>query len=351
MRQLSFSRFSSAMDNQPKMEQRSWAELCRFLEQDFKPGAHPPGADQKRYLPAISGAAFKAGTTRSTTNVASIQLAIPDFDNAAEAITGLHYASGRPIAEKRLIENPATLADVCEELERRGIAAYAWNTWSSTSTWPRFRVVLPLASPVRPGDWSDFTEWVLSVTGLERWRTAIDLPVLRDTARLHFLPARRPGGPLLERKRVFGSLLDPAHWYNGARADQQASLLASAKVEGRAERNTHRFHSGQNPRYPWAKRFRSSDGTPLDLKTLDAIRLLQSLGCRMGSAHAQGRTLRYRTTCPWPTEHSHGIDDDSGMLLLEPDRWPYWRCSHSHHLHLGLGDLLEAAGLLDGGRG
>jgi len=96
----------------------------------------------------------------------------------------------------------------------------------------------------------------------------------------------------------------------------------------------------------WAKRFRASDGNPLDLRTLDAMRLLESINCRVGPGRPWGSGMKHRTSCPWFEEHSHQANDDSGVLFMEPGRWPAWHCSHSHHSHLGLADLLEAAGVL-----
>ena len=98
--------------------------------------------------------------------------------------------------------------------------------------------------------------------------------------------------------------------------------------------------------YAWASAFRASDGTPLDLATLDAVRLLEALGCRVGPARSHGAGVKHRTTCPWAAEHSGGLDDDAAVLFMEPGRWPVWRCAHSGHVCLGLRDLLEGAGVI-----
>ena len=77
-----------------------------------------------------------------------------------------------------------------------------------------------------------------------------------------------------------------------------------------------------------------------------ALRLLEALGCEVGPARPMGGATKHRTTCPWPSEHTHGLDDDSAVLIMEAGTWPSWKCLHSHHAHLGLFDLMEAAGVL-----
>lgn len=340
--------FRTALDNQPKPWRGSWDTLCRSLKQDRESGLHPADADPKRYLPAISGAAYPQGATRGCSNVQRIQLALIDIDNTEELPDpcGAKHPSGRPVMVKRPLDAPATMAPVCAELERLGIAAYAWSTWSSTSSEPRFRLLIPLAEPVLPEVWAQAGEWVLSVTGLNRWRRCIDLPVLRDMARIHFLPARKPGGPSVERREVRGDLLLPPTLDELTRMAPPKPEIQPWQAEILAKRQGDGITASGSGKCAWAKRFRGSDGRPVDLRSLDGVRLLESLGCRVGPARNGGVCVKHRTSCPWPSEHSHALDDDSGVLFIEAGRWPVWRCSHSHHAHLGLMDLLEAAGVL-----
>lgn len=293
--------------------------------------------DPKKGLPAICGAAFRAGTTRACVNVLGLQLVILDVDNAEEFQTGDFHPSGRPIIQKRPMAVLAQLDALCDQLERFQVASYAWTTWSSSPGWPRFRVVIPLEVAVPPGVWSRLGEWAISVSGLSRWRDCIDLPVLHDTARLNFLPAQKPGGPLVQRRQVRGQILVPPTIEALNRVAVPRPPLATWQKETLERRQVDGKHG-------WAKRFRGGDGRPLKLAQVDGVRLLESLGCRVGPDRPTSGGQRRRTTCPWPAEHTHGLDDDCAVLFMEAGRWPIWHCSHSHHLHLGLEDLIEAAG-------
>jgi hypothetical protein len=345
---LTCSFFRTALDNQPIPWRGTWEALVDSFGHDRAPAPLPDGHDPKKGLPGICGATFQAAAPRACANVVHLQLVLLDLDNAEEYLTGVTHPSGRPVIAKRPCPAPALLGPVCDELERLGIAAYAWSTWSHTPGWPRFRLVIPLAAPVRPEVWGQLGEWSISAAGLAPWRTCMDLPVLRDTARLNFLPAQRPGGPTVERRQVQGRILTPPTHEELAQLAPPRAELATWQQEALARRGGSRTGAGagMDGRFAWANRFRGADGRPLDLRGLDALRLLGVLGCKVGPGRPTAGGVKHRTTCPWPAEHSHGLDDDSGVLFLEPGKWPAWRCSHSHHAHLGLFDLLEAAGVL-----
>ena len=308
----------------------------------------PDGNNPKKGLPGICGATFEEGTTRAQANVTSLQLVLLDVDNAEEYLTGELHPSGRPVIGKRPIGAPALLGPICDELARLQIAAYAWSTWSSTPAWPRFRLVIPLAAAVPADVWGQLGDWAIGVSGLSRWRAGLDLPVLRDIARLNFLPAQCPGGPPVERRQVLAPLLIPPPTPELARFPPPQPVMAPWQKEALERRQAARNGSptGALGRHSWAKRFCGADGRPLDLKELNAVRLLEALGCEVGPARPMGGATKHRTTCPWPSEHTHGLDDDSAVLIMEAGKWPSWKCLHSHHAHLGLFDLMEAAGVL-----
>jgi hypothetical protein len=344
---ISCSFFRTALDNQPTPWRGTWGALADSFGRDRVPAPLPANHDPKKGLPGICGATFEPGKTRACAHVAGLHLLILDVDNAEEFPTGESHPSGRPVIGKRAIAAPALLGPMCDELERLGISGYAWSTWSSTLDWPRFRLVIPIAAAVPPDVWEQLGEWAISVSGLSRWRPCLDLPVLRDTARLHFLPAQRPDGPPVERRQVNGTVLQPPTAEELARVAPPAPIMAAWQKEALERRQAPGIgHAVGTGRHSWTKRFKDANGRLLDLRELDATRLLGALGCQVGPARAMGGATKYRTTCPWPAEHSHGLDDDSAVLIMEPGKWPSWKCLHSHHAHLGLFDLMEAAGVL-----
>lgn len=334
---LKCSRFSSARDPWPRGWEGSWVDLQTLLDRDAVPARGTAGADAKRSLPAISGTIFRRGSRRSRASALSIGVLLGDFDNAEEVPTGDYHldASGhptdRPRLEKRCSESPVDPGAVLEALQSRGIAGYLYTTWSHEEAWPRFRMVVPLARPVPVGLWRESTDWGLCAMGLQSFREGLDLPVLRDVARIHFLPAA-PAGRTVQRWVTSGKPLEiPSDRLRIASslprspnlAMWQRRILARRALEGRWDRSVR-----------------------LDLSALDLADLLRRHGIQVGEPGPYQGGLRWRTHCPWAGEHSHGLDDDSGVVIHFPGRWPIWKCAHSHHAHLGLRDVLDYCGEL-----
>jgi len=314
------------------------------------------GHDPKKGLPGICGATFQEGTTRKRANIVSLQLILLDVDNAEEFLTGEMHPSGRPVIGKRPMAAPALLGPICDELARLEIAAYAWSTWSSTPAWPRFRLVIPLAAAVPPDVWGQLGDWAIGVSGLSRWRSCLDLPVLRDTARLNFLPAQGPGGPEVERRQIIAPLLIPPTPAELARVAPPPPIMAPWQKEALERRQAagNGNPTGASGRHSWAKRFRGADGRPLDMKELDAVRLLEALGCQVGPARPMGGATKHRTTCPWPSEQAFMEEDGYQLIFVRVDQAKafidfikearqtnQWRGSRSHSAgcqeHMALG--------------
>jgi len=197
MRIIPFSRFNSARDNTPKPMAMTWPELLAFLQTPRKPLLVPPGDDPKKGMPAICPAVFKPGTNRAAENVLELNLLCLDFDNAISVPTGEFHldkqgrSTGRAKMKKVIIPDPVRISDIGEVLKRSGVDHFLHPTWSDASTWPHFRVIIPLAQGIRPHVWDIATGWTIRHLGLEPFMRGVDLPVLKDVARIYFLP----GGP------------------------------------------------------------------------------------------------------------------------------------------------------------
>jgi len=197
MRTLSFSHFNSASDNVPKRLDMTWPQTVAYIQAPRKPLPIAPGDDPKKGMAAICPAVFKPGTTRAVQNVVELNLFCVDFDNSESVSTGEFHldktgkSTGRPKQRKVCISEPIRLADVSEALQRSGVDHLLHPSWSDTPAWPHFHLIIPLAQAIRPEHWDLATAWTIKHMGLEPFLRGVDLPVLKDVARIYFLP----GGP------------------------------------------------------------------------------------------------------------------------------------------------------------
>ncbi len=165
---FTFSRFNSKLDNTPKPQTRTWRQIVGTLKtraiRETKDG------------PLISGASYPTGKTRANENADFISLAILDFDGGATL--------------------PEIQSGVASLNSGDGAAAVIYSTFSHTPDAPKFRLVLPLASPVAATDWPDVWRRLALHFGNAPDRSA------KDAARVHYLPscpkAGEPDAVLIE---------------------------------------------------------------------------------------------------------------------------------------------------------
>lgn len=340
MNSLRCSFFTKAADNLPRPWEGSWDQLREVLGRNHAPRTGTSGDEAKKSLPAICGAQFQEGTRRARGNVAALGLMLFDVDNAKEEPTGEFWPdprtglpSKRPKLRKVPVDGMVSFVEVQEALWDAGVTSYSWSTWSAKPDWPKFRVLVPLASPVPPELWEAATEWALKYLGLDAFRRGLDLPVLRDTARLNFLPGA-PCPVMIQRGETVGQFLSIPL------ASLEHAAVPSLPVsdwqrEIQAERKQAR-DAGKH----WFKCYRVG-GRPVDFMALDLPSLLSGRGIKVGSPQAFGSGTKWRTHCPLAHEHSGGVDDDCAVIIQTPGQWPSFKCAHSHHAHLGLQDLIE----------
>ena len=331
---LRCSFFAHARDNSPRPWRGSWQALRVGLGRIFTPQPGNPGGDPKRSMPALCAADFAPGATRSREAVHGLALLILDCDNAREELTGENYpGTTRPRTVKACIPDPVIPAEVQAALQTAGVDSTGWTTWTASLGWPKHRWIIPLAAPVPVDLWERFTEAALIALGLESCKRGFDLPVLRNPAALAFLP----GSPRPETIQRFGTIGHALTIPAGTLGPAPPPALAPWQAAAVAERQAARANGER-----WFQAYRVN-GKPVDFSSLDLAPLLESRGVEIGSPRPFKGGTKRRARCPWASEHTGGVDDDSAVLIHTPGTWPSFKCSHSGHAHLGLQDLIEWA--------
>lgn len=187
VRRFAVATFERVFDVEPTRDvvslERLVAGLRRFL---VKPETrdHPnPKQDLRLWSPAH----YPAGARRGSENVVHLSCLVLDYD------------SGVPVEEAS-----ATWEEYFHLIH---------STWSHRPGHPKFRLVLPLAEPVRPADWPRVYGWAQERTGDrvdptgKSVGTTFALPAVADAA-MPRLALSRPG-PLLDA-RVEGLVDEPA---------------------------------------------------------------------------------------------------------------------------------------------
>lgn len=329
---------NGATDIQPRFFAGSLSDLKARLEVVNLPRPGSSGDEAKKSLPAICGAKFKPGKLRARENVASVGLVLFDFDNAVKELTGKYWLdpktglpTNRPKFVKAMIPSPVTFAEVQEALWNYGVVSFSWSTFSSGPDWEKFRVAVPLETPVPLELWEAATEWLIDRLGFTPLRRGLDLPVLRNAAALGFLAGApdpssirfgaTAGEPLvipLDRLCPAAVPVDLDPW--------QEAIKATRKAEKKAGKL-------------WFQCYRVN-GSPVDFRALDLASVLRAHGIEVGAERASRDGKKWRCHCPWASEHSHESDGDDAVIFQTPGKFPAFQCSHSGHLHLGLQDVM-----------
>lgn len=159
---FAFSRFTSKNDNAPKREVCTWPDLCELLKKRRKTR---DASDTCKDGAAFSGATYPPGATRGNQNAQAVTLAILDFDGGATL--------------------PQIEVGIFALNSGDGAAAFVYSTFSHDpqNGKEKYRLVLPLASPVAVSDWPEVWQRLALAFDGAPDRSA------KDAARLHFLPS------------------------------------------------------------------------------------------------------------------------------------------------------------------
>lgn len=186
-------------------------------------------------------------------------LAAFDPANVREQPTkdGLNYIAGRLLDYDRsrgkcnVVDRCAVVLDcddatpvgikaLCEGVRGLGVLSVVHSTYSSTPDAPRVRVVLPLASPVVPGDYVSLCKALMSHLSMVQWDESC-----AQAERAMYTPAKPEGGDYWA-VRTDGPLMDGLEWLkahapapkarktrgNVAKRDQKRKPKSDAGVQG-----------------------------------------------------------------------------------------------------------------------
>ena len=326
---LSWSFFNSAKDNRPKKQSGEWSELLALLTtiQPTPRGVEPRKV--KQGIPAISGTTFSG--TRAIGNAVSIDLLIFDFDNSREEITTDLNPSSAPKRQKVSVEHPATPQAVQKILSKKNLSFVIYTTFSHTTEHPKFRVVLPLAESCPPDAWDAVTEWAIDELGLRGMcdRGCIDVPVLKDVARLNFLPCSQKPRTIKFFHNTASALVLPDEVPEPVHV--QPPMLPATLG--------HVSTPNDNDDQDWFKQY------AVDFKTLDLVKVFEKLGVKIGKHAILADGEKWRVHCPWEAEHTNGTGSDDAVIFHKPGHFPTFSCQHSVHKGvLSLRNVCERAG-------
>lgn len=337
---LHCSFFRKATDNVPRHWDGPWPRLVDRLRLTYYPDPGTTGEAAKKSLAAICPTRFRDGCKRAGEAALDLSLLILDIDNSASMATGEYWSdprtgepTNRPKLRKVMIHDPVTFDEVQKALHHAGVCAYIWTTWNARPEWPKIRAVVPFDTPIPAEFWEATTEWALNRLGFGSARRGLDLPVLRDVARLNFLPGA-PNPDSIRRAETHGVHLS-------APFEQLVQIVVPPlprspwQQEIQAARCAAK-HSGEKWYLPY-----QVNGRPVDFRALDLAALLNGRGIKVGPPQNYGVGTKWRCHCPWACEHTQALDDDSAVVIHSPGHWPVFHCSHSHHAHLGLQDVIE----------
>ncbi len=309
--------FPRMTSTRPDAWQGGWSDLVLYIENATRYFGQKA---RKVDLPAISGAIYAEGGHRGLKDAEGSQLFLFDFDNVTKApgVSGTKTPLGTPIS----------VCEVAGALTESGSAAYLYSTWNHCQNHPKFRVIVPVRSPVCKGQWKAAVRMAISTLGLEPFLLALDRPVLENMAALAFLPGA-PAGHSILRMNIPGRLLDlPA----------EQLREASQATESR---------NGPTPRWILTAR-NYIQGLPSSnapsYRGEELLALLRKSGFKVGVPQAWGGGWKWRVHCPWASEHTSGVDDDGAVVFDNPGGPGAFHCSHSSHDHLSAWDLIREFG-------
>lgn len=279
----------SIKTNVVKVQPVSWEELMTALRT-----TQPTISKDK--VPLFSPAEFK-DAKRSKDNVTRLSLFVLDIDNP-------QVKKGKP---------PVKMGEVCRTLIKKGLKYALASSWQHNDERPRFRVILPLAHPIRKEHWARWAPEALEKSGLKPYLHAMDRSCLKNVAAIYYFPSAPDGEPWVVEND--GALLD-------------VPMPGSIRVDF-----SHlKFHQPQGAQA-------SNKG---DYTTLDVVRWFEAHDAYIKPKESDPSI--HLVVCPWISQHTdQKIDTATCVRAGEPGRqWPSFQCMHDHCTGKTMKDVLEA---------
>lgn len=151
--QFAISEYFNCKDNVPKAKAHTWKSFCEAF------GKHP--VQSKKDGPAWSPLSYIEGGTRNNENVDQVFMAVIDVDN------------GTP--HEVVLERFA------------GYACLAHSSYTHSLDLQKYRIILPLAAPVKSAEWRPVWARINQLAG------GCNDASTKDPARLYYKPAHPPG--------------------------------------------------------------------------------------------------------------------------------------------------------------
>lgn len=233
--------------------------------------ASPPwrsASSSKKNLPCWSPALYGPGATRKNVNVLAISALVYDYDSPG-------WSASR----------------MAKHLESLGCAFAVHTTWSHEDDAPRYRVILFLDRPLKPGEFK-----AARLSALERIGYTDGVDDLKDIARHYALPVRRTASP-------YESYLETS-----APPLCVASLMTNSKQAGAMSS-------------PQSVQLRQ--GTPIQCSVNGPSQTVEQV-IAMGPG-------KYKCHCPFESGSSFG----SAFIRVCKDNRVFVQCTSERHTHEG----------------
>lgn len=173
--------FDGVTQTRPEVREFTLQQLADF----FTPQILPIVKKENR-TKLFSMALYKSGTTRAKDNIDSLTGIVLDFDNK----------------EKAKLEP----SDITALLEDQRIIYFFYTTYSHTPTTPRWRLVVPFASPISLDQWEEVYKRFIAFLGD---LPGIDHPASKDAAHMWFIPYKPEKAAFFGTAQRQGFLLNP----------------------------------------------------------------------------------------------------------------------------------------------